>query len=230
MEDPNKSLEKEKTIEPNLPVEPSLVPPKVEAPIDPEYAKWVEETKDLPNAYKRYQDSSSQVKVHMKEAQKAKDYQEQITSELQTVFQRNPQLAEAIQKELAGETQPTTTQEQYAQLSPEDKALLQGVYARENMAAQGEINSFREGYKDYIQSDSEWENVKAIASAFDGKNDRHGRPFTLRTALEAAMVATHPEIAGDKAVMQRMAAMKQRDSATDFGNMPSGSSNEAPSL
>lgn len=219
-------------IEPNLPVEPQEEPQKQEEQLDPEYAKWLEETKDLPTAFKRYKDSSSEGKKRAEEAEKAIQAQNQLTQELQTIFARNPELAEAIQKEISGETAnvPTKTTEQYAQLSPEDKALLQGIYARENSAAQMEINSFREGYKDYIKTDSDWEHVKSIAAAFDGKVDRNGRPYTLRTALEAAVVATHPEVIGDKAVMERMASIKQRDSAADFGSMPSGGSQDTPSL
>ncbi len=231
--DPNKS----NPVEPNLPgVEPVKEPPQ--EPADPEFEKWAKDTPDLKIAYKRYMDSTKgaemlktdKEKVEA-EAKAANEFKDKITQELQFAISKDPELGERLQKALMGETPDNSQKPAMAELKPEDRALLQGIKARESAAAQHEISSFQKSYGAYIKSDSEWENVKSLAASFDGKVDRKGNPYTLTTALEAAVMAQYPEVISDKALMKQMASIKQRDSAAEPGDTAgSGSSGSSEEL
>lgn len=209
---------------PNLPQEDVK-----KEPADPEYEKWVKDTATMENAYKRVKGSASEVEKWRKQAEeleKVKSQHDQITQELQILAQRDPELVERINKTLLGETE-SDNKETTVDLPPEDRKLLDNLRARETHNAIGTINKFRDSFKDYIQNEEQWDVIREHAKSLDGKRDIKGNPYTLETALQAAIRAEMPEVVSDQAALRAYAASVNRDSAAEPGDTSSGRSSEA---
>ena len=236
----NASQEEEKEVnaseEPNLPEDPNEekveeVDPRIaELRDDPDFKKFQDDAGSVEIAYKRWKDSSTEgerlseeQKQLKEELEEAKKYSENLTTELQDVFQKNPKLAEAVQKELAGESTDATEK---SSLSTEDRKLIDSVRTQQVAEAQIAIQNFQEENKDFIQGKDDWEQVKTIATRLEGATDRQGRPYTLKTALKDALILHNPEIIADKAKMEALAAVERRDSASEAGDMPSGTTTQ----
>lgn len=239
---PNQNLGDNKPVAPEPPL-PNLEAPEGQQkpePQDPEFDGWASKVGDLKNAYKeyknlenRYSGSSAEAKKLSEERKALETEKESIVTELRTVMQRNPQLAEQFQKELtamSGGQQIPPQPNPIASLAPEDKAVIDQLRAVQQAQAQREIHSFRQIHKDYVKTDEDWSAVKEIAAALDGKRDSQGLPYTLSTALEAAIRVTHPEVIADKAIQKAMSQSRTRDSASEPGDVPSGSSPNSESL
>lgn len=218
-----------------------ILPPEdnAPAPVDPEYSQWAEKHKDLQTAYKEYKNLENRYSGSSKEGERlsnelaqAKQYQEKLVSELQAIAKRNPKLAEQIEQEVSalysGEPVQTGEQSEQAQLPQEVMDVIHTVKARERAEADSTIATFRDAYKDYV-NDENWEDIKALASSLDPvvnprAKDEHGRPYTLKTALRAALILKNPNIIADQAKMEQLAHLERRDSASEPGDYPSGSS------
>lgn len=233
--DDNKSNQTEADNKANAPESPlpNLVPeqPKPE-PEDPEYSAFVSKVGDMKTAFKEYKNLESRYSGSSAEAKRLAQVEQEkqaIVTELQGMMARNPKLAEEIQKEINGVTTQPTSPTPPA-LAPEDAETLRQVRATQQAQAQREIYSFRDVHKEYIKDENDWERVKDIAVALDGKRDANNVPYSLTTALQAAIRVIHPEIISDKAMQSAMTQSRMRDSASEPGDMPSGYSSSEPSL
>jgi hypothetical protein len=212
---------KVETKEANLPNLKDETVEKPKAPQDPEYDKWATETGSLQNAYHRLKGSAAEVEKWRKEAEEAKDFKvkyDQISTELQTLAAKDPELVERIQKSLSGEATEADNKELRAELPPEDRKLLDNLRAKETYDAMQTIKSFRENFKDYIQTEAQWDAVREHAKRLDGMKDINGNPYTLKTALQVALRAERPEVISDRSSMETYASTANRDSAAEAGD------------
>lgn len=228
------------------PVETHGIPPEVapvetpqpeepQAPADPEYQKWADDTKDLPTAYKRYTDSSSEANRLREEKEKTDTELEKATQKYQAVEddfeqlrQNNPELYGQV-KEAVQALQGTVdnTQTPQAPSQPNDTPLTEEQVAQ-TAKLEVELGSFRKDYGKVISSDEEFDSIRKYAGSLSGKPDRDGKPFTLRTALVAALQYYKPEVLTDKAKMEAIAQVEQRNSASEPANVPGGSPTDSP--
>lgn len=227
---------------PALPSQKPPVVPQVpdELANDPGYQKWAEDTKDLPNAYKRYADSSKEAKAKADEAtklqaslQEREQYISDVSAELNTLFTSNPELKKqfdaSYERLRKGElpnpatpsTQPNaaTTIPGFDELRSEVNMIRQE--RREKMKAN--IETFKDTYQGYISDDKEWKQVTALAEGLYGRPGRNGKPMDEVAALQYGLEIVHPEIRDDKVRLKTLAERMNRDSASVPGNFPSGS-------
>lgn len=195
---------------------------KQETPQDPEMQKWIEETKDLPNAYKRLQGSRSEAEKFRKEAEEAKkaqdEFQAQVASELQALYEKDPEAA----AKLFGVQAP-----QGASQTPTAPTVDPDEITRK-VRAEIEVDNFYERNREYIQGEEDWKNIQDIALSFVGKVDASGNKYTINNALRDALILRHQELIGDKAVMNHLSSQAKRESASESGDIAGGSaSNDA---
>jgi len=224
----NKTTEVKEANLPNL-QEEKVEQPK--APQDPDYEKWAKETGNLQNAYHRVKGSAAEVEKWRKEAEEAKEYRtkfDQISQELQFLAKSNPKLAKQIQDSLANPTEEVDESDNkvIAELPPEDKKLLDNLRFKEAQEAKQTISSFRKSFQGYIQTEDQWEAIREHAKSLDGKRDINGNPYTLKSALQAAIRAEMPQVISDKAALETYASTANRDSAAEAGDIAFGRTND----
>lgn len=208
---------------------------------DPGYQKWVEDTKDLSTAYKRYSDSSKEAKTKAEELQKTQStltereqYIESVTAELNQVFEANPELQkkfkEAYLKMQKGEL-PTNKDlggdGDKQVLPPEYEELRSEVEFQKNerkAKMRSNIETFKETYGEFIEGDKDWKIISSYAEGLYGKPDRNGKPMDEVKALKAALEIQHPEIRDDQVRLRTLAERMNRDSASSPGDISGGSS------
>lgn len=214
------------------PVEPAQSTEPTET-ANPEYQKWADETKDLPTAYKRYSDSSSEANRLREEKEGADTKLEEANQKYQAVEedfeklrQRNPELygqvKEAVQA-LQGTVDNTQTPQAPSQPQQPNEAPLTEEQVAQTAKLEVELGSFRKDYSEDISSDEEFDKMRRYAASLSGKTDRDGKPFTLRHALVAALQYYKPEVLTDKVKMEAIANVERRNSASEPANVPGGS-------
>jgi len=225
--DDNKSPE---TIQPVAPVqadnkapafptmEPEVATPA--EPVDQEMKQWMDETKTLDNAYKRIKGSKSEVAKWQQEAEQAKkekdDYQKQLSDEIASIYQKDPETA----ARLFGVEVPKVDVKQEGQQQP----IISTENVYREVQARIEVDRFHEKNKQHMSDESDWQNIQDIALSFVGKKDRNNVPYNINTALNDAMVLRHPNLISDKAIAQHLTASANRASASEYGDVPSGTS------
>lgn len=205
--------------EPNLPGQEV----KDQEPQDPELQKWIDETKDLPNAYKRVKGSESEVKKYREQLeQKDKEqqaFQAQLAQELRAVYEKDPETA----SKLFG--MPPEKKSEPQKGIPAQPQVDAGEIARQ-VQAQLEVTRFYENNQGRIDNEEDWAEMQSLALGFVGKRDRTGKPYTIQSALRDAMVLRHPNLISDKAVMEHLTSSAKRASASETGSVPSGSASD----
>lgn len=221
IKDDNKSTADNKATEvkePNLPdsnkgqVEPEK---KEIEPQDPELQTWIEQTKDLPNAYKRVKGAESEVEkyrsqIEQKEKEQA-EFQQQIAQELNALREKD---ADAFNK-LFGQPEAKT--------QAETPKIPDATDIANQVQAQLEVNRFYENNSQHIKNVDDWEKIQRRAVKFVGDTDDSGKPYTIQTALRDAMLLQYKNLIGDKAVMAHLTSAAKRASASERGDIPSGS-------
>lgn len=187
-------------------------------PQDPELAKWMADTKDLPNAYKRVKGAESEVEKYRSQLEEKESqfnqYQQQVAQELKEVITKNPTVAEAFGIKLP--EKPKKGKE--PQYNPDDVAR--------QVQAQVEVSNFRERNGQYITDDNDWDAIQDIAVGFLGKKDTDGKPYSVQTALRDALLIRHKDLIGNKAVSSYLTSQAKRASASESGSTSSTSSDE----
>lgn len=209
---------------PALPQDPAET---VILPVDPDYQRYLEETKDLPTAYKRYTDSSKEAvrqKEEREEIEQQKkqyeDYVNNLAQEVQIIQQNNPELLKQWQEAVTrGVTTPN--QPQATQINPEQ------IEARAMRAAEFKVdlNKFWDDYGNVVKDEAEKVSIMKTAKNFeaDGIFDPlTKKPYTLRGALLAATKLHHPEL-----MKTDTTSFERRDSAAEAGNLPLSSRNSS---
>lgn len=193
-------------------------------PQDPELKKWIEETKDLPNAYKRVQGAESEVEKYREQfekAQKEKDeFQQQVAQELKAVYEKDPETA----SKLFGyddKGNPIVTQEKKTE-QPLDASAIAQEAARQ-AHAKIEVDNFYRNNTQYIKDEADWATIQSIALKFVGEKDSDGNPYNIQTALKDALLIRHKELIGDDAVTAHLSAQAKRSSATEPGDISNSS-------
>lgn len=219
IEGDNKPIETPEAPLPNLPEEPK----QPTEPQDPEYDKWAKETGSLQNAYHRVKGSAAEVDKWRKEAEtlaKVKAEHDQLTQELRLAAERDPELLVRIQKALVNE--PVADNKETVELPAEDRKLLDNLRAKETYEAMETIKKFRTSFKDYVQTEEQWDAIREHAKRLDGTRNINGVPYTLETALQAAIRAEMPAVVSDRAALEAYASSVNRDSAAEPGDTASG--------
>ncbi len=221
----NKGEEEVNNTTENLPTEESKVetkPEETKEEVDPEMAKWMEDTGSMENAYKRVQGGAEEVEKFKKEAEDIKkervDYEAQVAAELQQVYQKDPELA----AKLFGMEQPKSDTTEQQTIDPKEIA----TQASNEAVARIQVDNFYENNKSHFKTEQDWENTQAIALSFVGKTDREGNPYTIQTALRDATLLGNSELIGDKAISEHLTSEANRASASESGDTPSGESSE----
>lgn len=227
---------------PALPSQQQKPTPEVDPELmnDPGYKQWVEDTKDMSTAYKRYADSSKEAKSKAEELEKAREtlsereeYINSVQAELDQVFEANPELkkqfSDAYQKMQNGElpTKQDLENKPNDPKSPELDELRSEVdYIKSERRAKmkANIDNFRSTYKEYIADENDWKTITTYAEGLYGKPGRNGQPMNEVAALTAALQIQHPEIRDDQVRLRTLAEQMNRDSASTHGDMPGGTS------
>lgn len=222
--DDNKSAQgnnKPEVKEPNFPeIDKGQVKPENQdtTPQDPELAKWIKQTKDLPNAYKRVKGAESEVERWRREAEaKEKAYnelQQQLSAELKQVYEKDPDTFSKV----FGLEQPASKEGKQEVPIPDAAQIARQVQAKI------EVDNFYTRNQGYISDENEWNDIQDVALSFVGKKEKSGKPYTIQTALRDSLILRHPELIGDKAVMEHLTSQAKRESASEPGDIPSGSS------
>lgn len=218
------------TPEANLPTPPGqeVETEQPKEPQDPEYAKWAKETGSLENAYKRLQGSAEEAtkwRTEAEELKQTKAQYDQLTQEILWLKENKPELVEQMQQAFTPEGESEETDNK-VELPEEDRKLLDNIRAKERYEANQTINQFRDSFKDYIKDDKQWDVIRDHAKRLDGHTDINGNPYTLKTALQAALRAEIPQVVSDKAALETYASNANRDSAAEPGDTSSASSSE----
>ena len=226
----NEDNNSQETIQPVAPVqadnkapafptmEPKVVTPA--EPVDEEMKQWMDTTKTLENAYKRTKGSESEVSKWKQEAEQSKkekdDYQKQLSDEIAAIYQKDPETA----ARLFGVEVPKVDVKQEGQQQP----IISTENVYREVQARIEVDRFHEKNKQHMSDESDWQNIQDIALSFVGKKDRNNVPYNINTALNDAMVLRHPNLISDKAIAQHLTASANRASASEYGDVPSGTS------
>lgn len=195
---------------------------------DPDYQRFMKDAGTPEIAYKRWRDSS-------KEAKRLTDIQETLSKDQRTLEavkrdfdimrDADPETYQKVvnlfQKLERGETPQSTTPTE----EPMSEERVRLIAETQTM-----LSEFRNDYKSTIQDNDDLMRIRKFAASLAGKTDRDGNPFTYRQALVAGLQYYHPEVVGDQAKMEAMADLEQRNSASELGNAPSGSTPKTRAL
>ncbi len=223
----NKGEEEVNNTTPNLPTEESEVKPEEpKEEVDPEMAKWMEETGSLENAYKRVQGGAEEVEKFKKEAEDTKqakaNYEAQVAAELQQVYQNDPEVA----AKLFGMEQPKSDTTEQQNIDPKEIA----TQASNEAVARIQVDNFYENNKTHFETKEEWQNTQAIALSFVGKTDGKGDPYTIQTALRDATLLRNPSMIGDEAISEHLTSQANRASASESGDASTESTSDTGKL
>jgi len=194
---------------------------------DSSYQKCMKDAGTPEIAYKRWMDSAKEAKRLADEREtyvKSDSTLKAVKRDFDIMAQMDPDLYKKVvslfQKLESGEdpgsNAPTNP-------SPQSRDTMSEEQVGRLVELQTTLSEFRRDYKDVISDDADLSRIRKYAASKAGLEDRNGKPFSYRDALAAGLEYYHPEINQDQAKMEAMAALERRNSASEPGNVPSGS-------
>lgn len=200
---------------------------------DPSYKKFMEDAGTPEIAYKRWMDSSKEAKRLAEERENLSKHESTLKAvkrDFDIMAQTDPELYEKVvtlfQKLEGGEAPGANAPSAPSASTPNQPEPMSEEKMQYMVELQTTLSEFKRDYKEVLAGDTDLARIRKYAAAKAGLEDRNGKPFTYRDALIAGLEYYHPEVTQDQTKMEIMADIERRNSASEPGNAPSGSSSK----